>query len=301
MELQEMIYDRLRSDEDIEEMTATFDGGAAVFYQMAAPQDDSRWGSAIQYPRIDYLLDMMDNPARNANGILTINVWCDTQLGVEPEEIESRIKALLHASFAQADDYPYCFSWVRSDAFEIKKQQEETVRVIGVTVSFDVIACPKQETAYPDPIKALNDWTKEILPDATVICKDTIEGWLTPTSEKPAVYWQVVSEDIKEQHFAYTWLNFVAEGHVYAPTADDRLHTMAILKTAASLIGHVEMEDGSPLLQKNFESKPQLNYPKVGQLKFEGSFGILQPKSHLSKGGTGKELKGADFNLTISE
>lgn len=298
MELQEMIYDRLRNDEDIESMTATYDDGAAVFYQMPAPQDDERWGSAIQYPRIDYLLDMMDNPARNANGVLTINIWCDTQEGVEPEDIESRIKALLHASFAQADDYPYCFSWVRSDAFEIKKQQEETVRIIGVTVSFDVIACPKQETTNPDPIKALNDWTKEILPDAKVICRDEIDGWFTPTKETPAVYWRVASEDIKEQHFAYTWLNITAEGHVYAPTADDRLHTMAILKTAASLIGHVTMEDGSPLLQKNFESKPSLNYPKVGQLKFEGSFGILQQKSHLSSGGTGRELGGPEYSFT---
>lgn len=298
MELQEMIYDRLRNDEDIESMTASFDGGAAVFYQMASPQDDARWESAIQYPRIDYLLDMMDNPARNANGTLIINIWCDTQGSTEPEDIERRIKTLLHASFAQADDYPYCFSWNRSDAFEIKKQQEETVRIVGVTVSFDVIACPKQETTCPDPIKALNDWTKEVLPDAKVICRDEIEGWFTPTKETPAVYWRMTSEDIKEQHFAYTWLNMTAEGHVYAPTADDRLHTMALLKTAASLIGHIPMEDGSPLLQQNFESKPQLNYPKVGQLKFTGSFGILQPKSHLSNCGTGRVLADPNYGFT---
>lgn len=298
MELQAMIYDRLRNDQTIERLTARYGGGAAVFYQSAAPQDDSRWESPIQYPRIDYILDMMENPARNANGVLTINVWCDTQFGAEPEEIESRIRALLHASFAQADDYPYCFAWIRSDAFEIKKQQEETVRTIGVTVSFDVIACPRQETVNPDPIKAMNDWTKATIPNAKVIGKDTITGWFTPTNANPAIYWRVASESIKERHFAYTWLNITMEGHVYAPTADERLHTMAILKTAASLIGHVEMEDGSPLLLNSFEAKPHLNYTKTGQLKAEGFFGIMQPKSHLSTNGTGGKLQAPSYGFT---
>lgn len=298
MELQAMIYDRLRNDETIESLTARYGGGAAVFYQMPATQDDSRWESPIQYPRIDYLLDMMDNPARNANGTLTINVWCDSQGSAEPEEIEGRIRALLHACFAQADDYPYCFSWVRSDAFEVKKQQEETVRVIGVTVSFDVIACPKQETVYPDPIKAMNDWTKTVIPNAKVIGKDEFTGWFTPTKATPAVYWRVESQSIKERHFAYTWLNITVEGHVYAPTADDRLNNLAKLNTAASLIGHVRMEDSSPLLLKSFECRPSLNYPKVGQIKAEGQFGIMQPKSHLSTNGTGEELQAPSFGFT---
>ena len=293
MELYEMVYHRLKDSEDIEELTAVFDSGAAVFYQSAASSDNEKWGSPIQYPRIDFNIDMQENPARNTSGTLTINVWCDMQEGAEPEDIEHEVRKLFHAAFAQTDEDVYVFAWLRSDAFEARKQQEETVRIIGVSVIFDVTACPCQYTMYPDPIKGLNEWTKTILPGAVVIGRDEIDGWLVPTREKPVIYWRLTSQGKEEQHFAYTWLNITVECHVYCRKASDRLYNLVQLNTAHALTGHITLEDTSPLFLKTFQVQPHMNYISTGQIRASGYFGLLQPESHLSRGGTGELLNSA--------
>ena len=302
MELYEMIYDRLRNDAKIKSLTAVYNDGAAVFYQRPASAENARWESKIQYPRIDYTLDMLDNPARNTSGVLTVNIWCDAQIGAEPEDIEARVRELLHAVFAQADDYTYCFAWVRSDAFEIKSAAEETVRTFGVTVTFDVVACPCQYTMCPDPIKGLNAWTKEILPNAVIIGDDPIDGWYSPTKATPAVYWRITSlSKAPRQHFAYTWVDISVECHVYCDNAADRLYNLAKLNSAYALAGHITLEDTSPLFLRTFQVQQTLNYITTGQIRATGQFGLLQPESHLSNMGTGEKLNVIEKDLRVND
>ena len=286
-----MLYQRLVGDTQLGELLATFGEKPAVFYQHAPAPDNSKWGEkSPRYPRIDYIVDFQENPARNTSGVLTMNVWCDTEYGAEPETIEAKLRDLLHAAFAQTDDGVFCLGWARSDAFEAKSDDSKTVHTIGVTVIFDLIACPCIYTIYPDPIKAMNDWTKTVLPDAVVIGKDTIDGWLIPTRNQPVVYWRLAAQNIQRRHFTHTWLNITMEGHVYARNADDRLYNLIKLNTAQALAGHVPMEDTSPLFLKDFQCQPHLNYLITGQIRAFGYFGILQPESHLSNKGTGKKL-----------
>lgn len=303
MQLHEMIYARLVTDEALSGLLARYDDRAAVFYQRAATADDPKWNAqavdadgaavVVQYPRINYMVDLQENPERNASGSLTLNVWCDTQYGVEPEVIEERLRTLLHAAFVQTDDWPYCLAWFRSDAFEIKSQSDETVRTYGVTVMFDLMACPCEYTMDPDPIKGLNRWTKEILPDAVVIGEDDFEGWLVPTREKPVIYWRLSELDIRRQTFTLTWLNLSCEGHVYGVSAADRLVNLTKLQNAAALAHHVALEDTSPLFLESFDIQPRMNYTAVGQIRVRGWFGLNQPEAHFVNGGTGEGLDNA--------
>ncbi len=276
MELYKMLYQRLTGSAELANLLAYYDGKPAIFYQRPPSADDTKW-SGWQYPRIDYIVDMQENPARNTSGVLTINVWCDAEHGTEPEDIEYRLRDLLHAVFAQADDYPYCFAWVRSDAFEVKTEKEQDTRTIGVTLIFDIMAYPCQYTMYPDPIKAINLWTKAVLPTATVIGEDAVDGWLTPSRENPVVYWRLAAQGLLERHLAYAWLSISLEGHVYARNAGDRLYNLTRINTAAALAGHIPMEDGSPLFLKDFSCKPHLAYLSQGQIQTSGKFGLLQP------------------------
>lgn len=288
MELQALIFNRLTGDEKLAELLATYDERPAVFYQRAAPPDNPGWGDT-QYPRIDYTVDTQENPARNTSGVLSVDVWCDVEFGAEPEDIEVRLRELLHSAFVQADDGVYCLGWNRSEAFE-GSGQEQTVHTVGITLIFDLIACPCNYTMYPDPIKAMNLWTKGILPDAVVIGEDEIDGWLVPTREKPVVYWRLTSQDINRRHFTHTWLNITLEGHVYARSAADRLYNLVRLNTAQALTGHVPMEDTSPLFLNSFQCQPNLNYIATGQIRATGNFGVLQPKAHFSNRATGEPL-----------
>ena len=290
MELYEMLYQRLIGSEKLAGLLTKYKGKPAIFYQHAATADDPKWGENRQYPRIAYIVDMQENPARNASGVLSINTWCDMEYGSEPEDIDYTLRDLLHATFAQADDYPYCFAWVRSDAFEAKNEKEQTPRTIGITTIFDIMACPSQYTMCPDPIKAMNEWTKKVLPDAVVIGHDEIFGWVVPTKERPVVYWRLASVGIQQRHFTHTWLNASLEGHVYARTAADRLFNLVKLNTAQALAGHIPMEDTSPLFLKDYSCKPHLNYLSQGQIQAQGRFGILQPQSHFENRATGSKL-----------
>ena len=299
MDLKTMLYERLSSSAELNRVLATYNGHSAVFYQQAPSSEDALWSEA-QYPRLDYIVDMQENPARNASGVAQINVWCDVEQGAAPEEIDSILKELLHATFAQTDDYPYCFAWVRSDTFEVKTQGTETARTIGVTVIFDVMACPSHATMYPDPITALGAWTKSTLPDAIVVGLDEMQGWIVPTKEKPVVYWRLASMAVSRRHFAYVWLDAGVEGHVYARTAADRLYNLVRLNTAYALSAHITMEDGSPMFLRSYTCKPHLNYVSQGQIAAVGQFGILQPEKHLSNASTGKDLLTASVSIERS-
>ena len=293
MELQTLIFRRLTQDKPLAELLATYGDRPAVFYQRAASSDNPKWGE-VQYPRIDYVVDLQDNPARNTSGQLTINVWCDTQYGAEPEEVEQRLRGILHSAFVNADDGTYCLGWNHSDAFEAGTEGEDTVHTIGITAAFDLIACPCNYTMYPDPIKAINKWTKSVLPDAIVIGEDKIGEWTMPTKGKPVVYWRLTAQDINRRHYTHTWLNINIEGHVHAKSAEDRLYNLVRLNTAQAVTGHVPMEDGSPLFINAFNVQPNLNYISVGQIRASGNFGVLQPESHYHNKYTGDPLNHAN-------
>lgn len=274
MTLDKMLFSRLNGDAELARLLVPFGDRPAVFYQRAQPSSHPKWGDR-QYPRIDYIVDYQENPARQTSGRLTLNIWCDVNDGAEPEIIEERIRELLHASFAKTDDYPYCLSWISSDAFEVTGDVE--LRTIGITMAFDLIAFPPQYTMRPDPVKGLSEWAKAILPNAVVIGVDELPDWFTPTREKPVIYWRLASMGIYEQHHVVTWMNVTLEGHVYALTADDRLVNLIKLNTEAALCHHVTLEDTSPLFIREFTPRPHLNFLSPGQILLRGRFGILQP------------------------
>ena len=271
-----MLYQRLVANKRLSSLLAKYNGRPAIFYQHPAVENDAGWDNH-KYPRIDYTVDMQENPARNASGLLMLHVWCDTRFGAEPEDIEYTIRDLLHSSFASADDDTYCFAWARSDAFEAKVDEDKTVHTVGVSLTFDLMACPCQYTMYPDPIKAMNQWTKTILPNAIVLGEDQIDGWIIPSREQPVVYWRLAAQGTQQKHFTHTWLNVTIEGHVYARTAADRLFNLVRINTAQALAGHIPMEDTSPLFLRSYSCKPHLNYLSQGQIQATGNFGILHP------------------------
>lgn len=310
MELYAMIYQRLVQDPTLAGLLAQYDNRPAVFFQRAAADDDDKWGTTVgddgdtlplQYPRIDYNVDTQENPARNTSGTLMLNVWCDAQFGAEPEAIEAQLRELFHVAFAQTDEYAYCLAWLRSDAFEIKKTPNEAARTYGVTVIFDLMACPSQITLYPDPIKGMNQWTKGILPNATVIGLDSIDGWLMPTRAAPVIYWRITAQEKARQHFTHTWLGITIEGHVYCRNAADRLYNLTHLNAAYAIADHIPLEDTSPLFLRTFNVQPHMNYTKTGQIRATGFFGLLQPEAHLSTHATGEKLVNANTDTNYLE
>jgi len=272
-----MIFNRLTNDAGLAELLTVFGDRPAVFFQRVQPPDSKKW-TGEQFPRIAYWIDYQGDAARQTSGRLTIEVYCDVNFGAEPETIDARLRGLLHTSFAFADDYPYCFSWFRSDPIEMTGNGADDIRTIGTFMQFDIIAFPAQITSCPDPIKGLNEWAKTLLPDAVIIGVDTPGSWHIPTRERPAVYWRLAGQSLQEQRFMHSWLDVSIEGHVYAPKADDRLAVISQIQRSASMTHHVRLEDDSPLFMREVITRPHLNAMAPGQILINGRFGVLKPQ-----------------------
>ena len=273
MQLHKKLFGRLVEDEGLVKLLATYDGRPAVFYQRAAAADSEKW-SDERYPRIDYNLDMQENPSRNASGKLTLHIWCSPQGEVEPEPIEQHMRQMLHAAFVNAEEYPYCFGWVRSDSVLRKDAEGAT----GIRMVFDVMAFPGEYSMYPDPVKAINCWSKGVLKYARLLGEDQIPDWTIPDKGNPIIYWRLSGQQTDRKTNIARWLDVSLEGHVYARQAGDRLKNLVALNAAAALSDYLMMEDRSPMLLKAFSMKPHLNYLTQGQMEARANFALISAR-----------------------
>ncbi|MEG1562150.1 MAG: hypothetical protein RR365_00655 [Bacteroides sp.] len=271
----------------LQEKLAQYEGKAAVFYQNAPSDMANGWKNKVQYPRVDYTVDMHANPERQSSGQAIFNIWCiDT--GTMPEKIEPDVRAALCGIFITPDgEPPYCLAWQRSDSFEAANETERAKQIVGITMAFDVFAFPNQITSDPDPIMAMNHFIKEWEPEVTVIGHDALQPYHEPQAETPAVYFRISSLETSTETNTVTWMNGVIAGHVFAPTAEARLRWLRYLVDTLAQQGEVTMLDTSPMTIRKLTADAGLDPLSQGQLRIQMRFGILRkafvsPLMHIS-------------------
>lgn len=279
MTLREMLLDRLEHDIALKGYLASFSGDAAVFWQQAPASQHKGWGSGHQYPRIDYTIDTMGDPARNVSSILVLNIWCDTDMGVEVEPIEQRVRELLDTVFAKPDDSALCcFSWTRSDVFNGMRVDEQEPETYSVTMRFDILEYPVLKIGEPDPMGALARWTKAALPDAFVIGIDEMTGWMVPSADHPVIYWRYVVRQNGRYFFVGMWLDIQISGHIIAPSAGSRGAIADALGIQMPLARFCPMANGSPFHFTLLRAAPGADYLRVGQLALTGRYVVQPPR-----------------------
>ena len=181
MNLISLIYKRLLDSEKLKALCATYADKPAIFNTEAPDDKQEGWKGKSQYPRINFTCDMQANEERSSVGALNIVAYTEsTSLVIL--EIEAAIKECFRDVLIYPDDGgPYSFAWARTDPFLLEGN------VIGQEISIDMMEYSPQETTDPDPIVALNQYIKELYPDAVVIGVDRL-GEITDTSENPVFY-----------------------------------------------------------------------------------------------------------------
>jgi hypothetical protein len=216
MTLEDLIYKRITERTSITEKLARFGDVPAVFYQSAPGDQAEGWKRKKQYPRLDFVVDMQANPERQSSGLMALNIWCN-EAGVPPEDIEPEVRSTLCDVFMQpAEQPPYCLVWVRSDSFEMSSNTTKGTHVTGITVIFDVLAFPNQETTDPDPVLAMNHFIKEWEPAAVVIGADAIADYFMASASSPAFYFRLANMDVYRETNTVVWMNANIAGHVFA-------------------------------------------------------------------------------------
>lgn len=292
--MEEIIYRYLLEQFKADNLLAQYLENPAVF-NMKAPDDmDGSWADA-QYPRVIFQLDMQADPERKISGQLLIDVMCENDIEanpIQPEELESVVKSAVDGCFFSNHELTISAQWNSSNPFA-----EQDNKLSGITLVFDVMAYPMQETESPDPIHAVNLWMKTVYQNSYVIGSDELPETWKPTDEAPALYCRLsrLGESGRmKSTAAVTWIGADMQSYVMAPSEEVRSKIIKsyiqILRNADKLI----LDDGSPMLIDSVNSNIAADPLREGQIQIKATYGVLNtytgtPLTRVGMTGLGAE------------
>lgn len=286
--LDDLIYQTLCNIPELKSLLALYKNKVAIFQDKAPADDDQNWGSAL-YPRIVYVVNSKYSPNRNTSGMLLVNVLCNTDNTVKPEDFSDLVIGNLSELFFAQNGTITCSLWNRADSFKQPymgnyeqpftsiTSGDEVAKVTCKTFAFDLIEFPQGLSTNPDPVEGLNKWTKKVLPQCTVIGQDSFDDTWQAGNLKPAIYWQTKegSSEIKAT-YSVSWVKATLVGHVIASTQTTRHSLASELMNQLSLQGEVPLCDNSPMLITNVSYNANGNPVKDGQITISVTYGILR-------------------------
>ena len=277
--LDDLLKNQVRNDHQMAGMLTKYNGKPAFFYQKSPMDTDAHWGVPGSFPRVDYSIDMRYDPERKVSGNMVINVWCNVANKYMPEDIEKRLLELINGTF-YTKEITIAAVWNHSEAFNYSMPQNvggnTSPEVVGITIFFDLMEFPEQLTTDPNPIQALNHWTKRFFPDMTVITMDTPPSVRKPTDKTPAVYWRFEGMGATDkQSYAVNWYTGQFAAHVIAKSITERNRWTKAIIEQIQLNGEVILIDGSPMFVKRIEIRHGADPLREGQIALIGQYGVL--------------------------
>lgn len=270
--VENLIYKSLIDIPYIKKHGAVYNNNPAVFFQQFPHDKDGLWKNNMMFPRISYSADWSYNAERKADGNLTIEVYCLNESTVSPEDIAIQISGRLGDLFLTNDTGTYCLLWNRTDSFEVTGKEP---LVIGVTISFDIIAFPKQSEITPSPIWAVNHFIKEMQPKCMVIGIDEIPPIHKVDEKAPVIYARLTETKNVKTSYAMAWQNASISIHVIAPPDSRNSWCDAILMDL-SIEREALMQNKAPYLIMGIKHRMSANPIRTGQIELTGEYGILR-------------------------
>lgn len=253
---------------------ATHNKELAIFSQEAPADTSPLWGERDQYGRVVFYIDMQDDPQRNISGTMGVDLYCKSGTSQVPEEIEPILRSLLDGYFFSNETSTIAARWRSTQYFS-----EPTKKVIGATLTFDLLDFPKQETIDPDPIALINDWTAKTYKNLTVIGRAELPPAWKPTAEAPAIYWRL--GDVRKcdwipDTYNCSWEIATIHGHVMAPDSATETKIARSIQNTLTLKKRLIFKDEAPLfIDRNIRVSSTSDALRNGQLSIDGTYGIL--------------------------
>ena len=286
--IERALYQHLQSCIELEPFLASHSGRMAIFNQEAPDDMDKGW-DATQYGRLVFAVDMTDDPERNVSGVLQVDYMCEKDKQA-PEEVEPIIRPLMDGYFFKSAEGTIAAQWRASNYFTTT-----TEKVVGVTLTYDLLAFPNQKTIEPDPITLLNKWTSESIDGVVVIGYDELPDVWRPAEKSVAIYWQlgqIQKCNWIPDTYNCSWQTATINGHIMAPDENTAILIARWISSVLTIKKRLIFDDNSPLmLDRNIRVNPTLDMLRTGQITLEGTYGILTPPpewnplQHLSVNG----------------
>lgn len=278
--IEDLIYKAISQIPLIAQQAAQYNHKAGVFYQQIPNDKDSLWNTPLMFPRVVYHTDWRYNGERKTDGNLYVDVYCLNESTVAPEDFAKSIMDSLDNLFLTKDGNTYCLLWMRSNHFEVTGKEP---LVLGTTISFDIIAFPKQTNVIPSPVWGLNRFIKEMQPDCKIIGYDTIPEVLRASSDSPLIYVRMTNTKNVRTSYAMAWQSADIRIHVIAPAIFDANGWVQAILRDLSIERECLMQNDAPFLIFTISQGSQSNPIQEGQISLSGQYGILRKLKDDSK------------------
>ena len=127
-------------------------------------------------------------------------------------------------------------------------------------------------TYDPDPVAALQNWTKETWPEA-----HTDPGTWSPADVAPGIYWRMIRLTTTEITASVNWMEAQINGHVLAPSAAVRLSWVRKVTEGIAKQRRLKMTDDGSLELLRVTADSEADPMRRGQIQLTARFGVLQP------------------------
>ena len=155
------------------------------------------------YPQIIFAVDKFTDAIHGVAGLLTVDVITSQETS-EPEPLVR--ESLEGVFFNPPDDEIFLLKWSKTEIYT-EPASERLPLIIGATMTFEIYEFPDAATNTPDPILALQEWTRNL--NVIVIGLSDCGELFIPTRDKPAFYFDVQEERLVNQTHTTIWLNGV--------------------------------------------------------------------------------------------
>jgi hypothetical protein len=126
-------------------------------------------------------------------------------------------------------------------------------------------------TYAPDPVAALQNWTKETWPEV-----HTDPATWSPADAAPGIYWRMVRLTPTEITAAVNWIEAQINGHILAPSAAIRLNWVRKVTEGLVKQRRLKMTDDGPLELLRVTADSEVDPMRRGQIQLTARFGVLR-------------------------
>lgn len=277
--IEDLIYNALIKVPAISSNMASYADKPAVFYQQIPSDVDRSWKSNCIYPNISYNVDWRYNPERKTDGSMAIDIYCNNESKSAPEDLANEIVSNLSELFLTDESGTYCLLWDRSASFDVEGKEP---LVSGVTLLFDVLAFPKQESITPCPIWSVNQFIKQNYSDCVMIGHDEVPESLKATSKNPIVYVRKVNTRNIQTTYAMALLGMDINISVVSDNINNTRNWASSIINNLSIEMETLMQNESPFLIMDIKENTENDPLKTGQVTISGQYGVMRKeKEHI--------------------
>lgn len=272
--IEQALNDHLKAQAVLEPYLATYNGEKAVFNQEAPDDMDDLWNDGPQYGRIVFAVDLQGDPARILGGTLAVDIMCKEN-ETPPEELEPIIRSLIHGYFFSQGTFTVAAQWRNSSYFS-----EAPKKVIGCTLTFDLLGFPKYSTSDPDVVARVNMWTSANFENLHVINYDPLPStaW-KPTDGDSAIYWRIVTDTPAgwiPDTYQTSWRMSHVKGHIFSADSAIAYEVCRNITTYMQIVKRILNEGEPPLMVNRRNNVDMAADPlRTGQVTAEITYGVI--------------------------